>query len=485
MSMSLASLGVRGVDGRARCAMARGIGALAVFLAGGAVAQDAAPRPAYKGLRFNEDWSAFDPAGGTDFWDPIKHVKLSEDGKYWASFGGSVRFRSESWENLGFAEPNDDSFLLGRVMLHADIHAGENVRVFLQGKSAFMPGDRDLPGGKRGLDVDSLALQNAFIDVLIPAGDDLSLTARVGRQELLFGKQRLVSPLPWSNTQRTWDAARVIAKVDRWQIDTFYSRFAAVQKYDFNDWRPGPDFYGIYAAGKVGPEENPLNLDVYFLGLSREMAAFNGSAGEEDRFTLGARLAGKIGESPFDFDVEAAYQFGDVGSADINAYMFASELGYKFEVKEFKPRAFVGFDYASGDDSPGDGEVETFNQLFPLGHAYFGYMDFVGRQNVIDLSAGMTFKAHEKVTVKLVGHMFWRASTDDALYNAGGGVVRAGSLGSDSEIGQEIDAVLTYKLDGHTTFQGGYSHFFPGEFIDQSGPSEDMDWLYLQVSYKF
>ena len=87
--------------------------------------------------------------------------------------------------------------------------------------------------------------------------------------------------------------------------------------------------------------------------------------------------------------------------------------------------------------------------------------------------------------MKLAGHMFWRASTDDALYNAGGGVLRAGSLGSDSEIGQELDAVITYKLNGHTTFEGGYSHFLAGDFMEESGSSEDMDWLYLQVSYKF
>ncbi len=451
-----------------------------------ATAQEASNRPAFKLLRFDEDWSAFDPDAGEDrdFWDPIKHVKLSDDGSSWASFGGDARFRAESWDNFGFAETNDDTFLLGRAFLHADIHAGEHVRLFVQGKSAFLPGDRDLPGGTRTLDVDSLALQNAFIDLAIPAGDDLTLTARLGRQELLFGKQRLVSPLPWSNTQRTWDAGRLIAKIERWRIDAFYSRFAAVQKYDFNDWQPGPDFYGVYAAGKVGPQEHPLDLDLYILGLSRDSATFNATTGEEDRITLGARLAGKIAGGPFDFDLEAAYQLGDVGTADVNASMLAAQLGYTIPI-DTDPRVFVGFDYASGDDSPADGEVETFNQLFPLGHAYYGYMDFIGRQNAIDLSAGVSLDPHEKVSLKLTGHLFWRASTDDALYNAGGGVLRAGSLGTSSEIGQELDATVTYKLDAHTTIEGGYSHFFAGEFIEQSGPSEDVDWLYLQVSYRF
>ena len=32
----------------------------------------------------------------------------------------------------------------------------------------------------------------------------------------------------------------------------------------------------------------------------------------------------------------------------------------------------------------------AFNQLYPLGHAYLGYMDYVGRQNIISPSAGIS-----------------------------------------------------------------------------------------------
>jgi len=34
-------------------------------------------------------------------------------------------------------------------------------------------------------------------------------------------------------------------------------------------------------------------------------------------------------------------------------------------------------------------KVETFNQLFPLGHAYPGFMDFIRRQNTVSFSHGM------------------------------------------------------------------------------------------------
>lgn len=447
-------------------------------------AKAAAPKPTppkYQTVRADEDWSAFDPSTSDDFWAPIKHIKLSNDGSVWAGFGGEFRTRVENWQNFGFATGNDDTFVLGRILAYTDLHFGKNFRVFVQGKSSLST-SRDLPGHQRTLDVDELDLQSAFADVRIPAGA-VTFTLRVGRQELLFGKQRLVSPLPWSNTMRTWDAARLIIEFDRWRIDGFWSRYVGVKKYQFNDWEPGPDFYGIYATGKVGERDTPFDVDAYFLGLNKASSTYNGTSGDEERYTFGARFGGKVCD--FDFDLEGAYQFGEVGSTDVSAWMIAADTGYTFTGCPVTPRLHMGFDYASGDNSPGDGKVQTFNQLFPLGHAYFGYMDFVGRQNIIDLHTGLSIKPCTSLTLKADGHFFWRASTDDALYNAGGGVVRAGGLSNKSEVGQEIDLTAIYSLDAHLTLQGGYSHFFPGAFIDDSGPGKQMDWLYLQATYRF
>ena len=124
--------------------------------------------------------------------------------------------------------------------------------------------------------------------------------------------------------------------------------------------------------------------------------------GCEKRHTVGSRISGKIAASDFDYDAEAAYQFGSIGSADISAYMAASELGYTFFDAPTLPRLHVGFDYASGDDDRGD-RVGTFNQLFPLGHAYFGHIDTIARQNIVDLSTGVTVKPWRRWTADVTG----------------------------------------------------------------------------------
>lgn len=441
-------------------------------------------RPTYQTQRFTEDWSTLaghDLTATGDPLDVLKYIPLSDDGAIWVSFGGQARVRLEHWQNFGFGRTNDDNFVLGRLFFHSDIHIGEHVRVFLEGKSA-MSTDRDLPGGKRTVDVDELDMHNFFAELTLPLFDDGSLTVRAGRQELLFGRQRLISPLDWANTRRAFDGVSAIVAMQDLKLTAFWTRTVPVQKYDFNDSDANTNFYGIYAEGKVPGTQ--ISLDLYWLGFETDMAAFNGTMGHEQRHTVGGRVAGKIGDTGVGYDLEGAYQSGEVGSDDIDAFMVDGELNYTFADHPGSPRLHLGAGYASGDRSAG-GDVQTFAQLFPLGHAYLGFIDLVGRQNVINLTPGLTVKPIDKLTVKLDGHLFWLADDSDALYNAGGGVVRAGGTGRSSEVGAEIDLLLIYQIDRHQQVIVGYSHFFAGPFIKQSGGQDDIDFAYLGYQFTF
>ena len=119
--------------------------------------------------------------------------------------------------------------------------------------------------------------------------------------------------------------------------------------------------------------------------LIENNSVFGGSSGRERRHTVGSRVGGRVRQTrPSTTDAEAAYQFGAVGTADIGAFMVASEMGHTFFGAPASPRLHVGFDYATGDSGLDDKSGATFNQLFPLGHAYFGHIDSVARQNIVD-----------------------------------------------------------------------------------------------------
>ncbi len=443
-------------------------------------------RPTYNAVqRWKEDWShlrGLDRDRSGDPFDPIKFIPLNGDGSIYLSIGGGVRGRFEHFSNFAFNPAFDDSYLLYHFLLHGDLHITQLVRVFVEGidaESTF----RDLPGGVRNSDVNALDLNQAFLDINIPFGTgNGGLTLRGGREGLAFGKQRLVSPLPWGNAYRHWDGFSAIVDTHGWNARAFATQFSPVDKYGFDDPDAQTKFYGLYVTH--GKPVDPVGVDVYFLGLDRDdPIAFNGTVGEEERYTIGGRVFGKLHD--FDYDVESAYQFGQVGAGDVSAWMFASEGGYTFKPVPLVPRFWLGFDYASGDDSAG-GDVGTFNQLFPLGHAYLGYIDIVGRQNIIDLHPGASIKAaKDRITLKAEGHFFWRAEEADALYNAGGGVVRKGAPGTSKQVGSEVDLVANYRFNQHFDMEFGYSHFFPGDFIRQTGPDDETDFFYFQTQYYF
>lgn len=444
-------------------------------------------RPAPEFLRQREDWSGLAalPADQRRGLDRIKYVPLDDEGVVWASFGGSSRLRVESWRDFAFltGDDSDDVFALWRARLHGDLHIGEVFRVFVEGKTA-LASDRDLPGGRRTADVDTLALQQAFIDVRVPLGDDASFTLRPGRQMYQYGAQRLVSPLPWANTLRTWDGITGILQAGGWQADGFASWFAPVKKHEFNSTDDDAALWGLYASGAVPGLAGPT-LDLYFLGTTRGQAAFNGTAGGSDRYTVGGRVSGALADCGIDYDLEGAYQFGRVGDGDVSAWMLGTKWTWTLpEEPPLDPRLFVGFDAGSGDHRAG-GSVQTFDQLYPLGHAYLGFADLVARQNILSPFFGLQLQLLEKLGTQLAFHMFWREDEDDGVYAVSGALLRAPGGSSSREVAQELDLTFTYKWNRHLSLLAGYSHVFPGRFIERTGPDSDIDFGYAQVAVGF
>jgi hypothetical protein len=367
------------------------------------------------------------------------------------------------------------------MLLHADLRLGKKVRFFAEGKTAFAT-DRTLPGGRRPLDVDEGDLQQAFVDVKTTLSDKSDMTFRFGRQELLFGKQRLVSPLRWGSSLRTFDGASIILNGAGWKATGFWTRPVPVGKFALNRPDHRTQFFGVYATRGIAPLG--AGLDVYWLDLDRDRSSLGAAAGREQRHSVGAHLSGKIAKSSFDYDVEGTYQFGQFGLDTIRAHSLASQLGHRWAQRKAKPRLYAGFDYASGNKNE-NGRTGTFNQLFPLGHAYLGFMDSVGRQNVVDFSFGSAWQLHRRLTVDITAHNFWRASRFDAMYHAGGGVMRAADPSAPSIVGSEADITAKIKVDRHTVVTVGYSRFFAGAFLAATGPREGANFVYVWLQHNF
>jgi hypothetical protein len=433
--------------------------------------------PPFNNLRFEEDWSKFKPGDDPSMLEKLKKIELSDN--VWVSFGGEFRARLEAWDGFGFSDSNDDEYVLFRTHLHGDVHIGDNWRVFLEGRFNTLT-DRDLPGGRRdALDADYGDIWNTFVEYTT-TGSNVKTTVRVGRQELQYGKQRLVSPLDWANNRRIFDGAVVkLAGVNSpWKVDAFVTVPVMEDRNSFNDSNEDVVFGGVYFT-RAFPEQS-LNMDAYFLALDSSMGVY-----DNERYTVGGRLWGKVPSiENLSFEIEGAYQFGDHMDMDISAWMFTAEATYTFADAPHKPWVTLGFDYASGDDDPTDGDTETFSHLFPLAHAYLGFADVIGRQNVMDYRATFgCWPIEKKLRLRSDVHYLMLADDNDGLYSVGGGLVR-GPMTED-EVGTEVDFTLLYKCNKHTDLLVGYSHVFAGDFIEETGPDDDIDFFYSQVGFTF
>ena len=448
------------------------------------------PGPKYFTLRYNEDWSYLEGEAGTyeqDFFDALKNINLGGDWRL--DFGGSVRLRmmsetNKTYGNIGRRGVSQDTYLLQQYLLHANLRYKDVFRFFIEGIHAQVD-ERQTPA--LGIDENRYDIHQAFID-LKPFGTGTPLIVRVGRQELLFGNQRLVSPLPWGNNRRKFDGIDLFWRDASWNLDAFYVRPVPVNRSEglerkWDEYYEYQHFFGLYGTYKGWDDHG---LDLYYLVLLDHRPRPN-SADISDNLTLhtlGSRWWGKSG--PWDYEIEGAVQLGHHGGDEVFAWMIAMQGGYTFAEIPMTPRLALGFDWATGDHDPTDAQHNTFNQLFPLGHKYLGWLDQVGRQNILGPHIMLTFKPCKPVKMAIAYHQFFLDQNDDALYNAAGAPARRDTSGnSGSAVGGELDLSVAWNIDRHQKVLFGYSHFWPGSFIDQTGDNDEVDLIYLQYLFTF
>ena len=93
----------------------------------------------------------------------------------WLSFGGQARLRLEYFNQFqwGASQPKQsDAYLLSRLRLSADLHVTPYFRLYVEGKSALVPVNRDLQGGNSIAYYDQNSLFNGFANVMIPFSKD-------------------------------------------------------------------------------------------------------------------------------------------------------------------------------------------------------------------------------------------------------------------------------------------------------------------------
>ena len=406
--------------------------------------------------------------------------ELNRELPKWLRFSGDYRARLEGFTGGAFKPDNSDAYLLNRFRINMMIKPTSWLKFYAQGQDARVWGKNQNPAAPPFQD--TMDLRMAYME--IGEAEKGVAVLRVGRQELVFGEQRLVGHVSWLNTARTFDAVRATFHYKGYKLDAFASSVVNVKDGEFNKRADGNNFHGLYGSmDKLVPK---AVIEPYgFWRLSPRLTTETGARGNLDSKTVGFRWVGKLPMN-FDYGTEMARQIGFLGTDDVDAWAGHWVIGYTAANIHYKPRLFGEFNYASGDKTPGDGKRGTFDQLYPTPHDKYGLADQIGWRNIEQARAGVEFKPRPKWALSSSYHSFWLASARDSLYAASGAAVARSINGTaGTHVGQELDGQVMYTLSKQVQIGGGYAHFFTGEFLKNTTPGKSYNFPYVMFGYAF
>jgi hypothetical protein len=437
--------------------------------------------PDFKPLRYNEDYGFLQKDTAKDWYRSTKYIPLSPgvDGNSYISFGGDIRYQYFYIKNESFGDdPKDaDGYVLSRLLVHSDMHLGKQFRTFIQLQGS-MAGGRP---SASPVEDNSMEVHQAFADLCTRSEAPVKLTFRIGRQELAYGSQRLVSTREGPNNRQAFDAAKLISTWKRGQADLFYSNYVAARPGLFDDkFNKNTRFWGGYVALKGLPVLK--NIDVYYLGLWRKVAVFDNAAGKETRHSVGTRLFGNPGS--WHYDAEAVYQFGSVGTQHIAAWTASLNAAYELSKWPLKPEVGLKTELISGDRNANDNTLQTFNPLFPRG-AYFGLAAVIGPANLFDVHPSVSFSILPKLNWNIDYDLFWRYSTIDGIYGPNTALITSGKLASDRHIGNQLSTDLEFIPNPFLYVRAEFTWLKAGDYLKQVSTGKDILFAGITAQLKF
>ena len=464
---------------------------------------------------------AFAMVGGMVATDPA-FAKVDVDK---LTIGGEARIRYE-YRTAGTFGTNtsNESAASSRVRVNVGYDLTPDVSFFAQLADARVWGSEGLvPATTSGIAAVSSSnnngtgfdLHQGYINIknMLTPG----LSAKLGRQEIIFGDHRLFGNFGWSQIGNSFDAARLTYSVPVADVDLFWARIidtetaacggaggagnANCSGVIFNNaagtkGTTDQDIYGAYVTFKPAPN---WTIEPYYFLLKDSRAALPGvfattpQEPDQARNVLGGRINGKAGG--LDTTLEAVWQFGaetsgavkgdgsGVGGATglhdlhINAHAEAFKIGYTFEPVPMKPRIGFEVDYASGDNCTNQvgagscsskGHFNTFDNLYPTNHFHYGYMDLMAWKNMVNYQVNFDVKPDtvSKIQVNYILHRLARAS--DNWYRAGQVVYATSNATNTAQsLGQELDIHYFRTFKEKFKFEIGYGHFFTGEYFEK------------------
>ena len=387
--------------------------------------------------------------------------------------GGQIRVRFEVFDFNRTVPPDSNYFrhrstdvdILERARLGVTATVSENVHAYVQVQDSRLFGtETSTLSNEHNLDV-----HQAWGEVQ-RLGSHRQLFVRAGRQQLSYGNERIIGAVDFSNIGRAFDALQTRLETGPWTFDLVAARVA-------EDVPASDDIvlsYNHYAV-----PDHDVGLDAYAMYRDADNGYFE--------TTLGERASGTL--SRLRFDHEFAAMLGSRQGEDLEAYLFSTQAHLRLGGPG-APAVGGGFDYFTGDETPGDGEFHLFdvNRTFHTGHKFYGLMDvaefLAGAAGLVDPYGTLAVQGPGKLKASATVHGFFVDQPSRLARDAG--LVDPDAVSEeDSYLGTEMDALLSFAVATQMQLElfGGF--FFPGRFLSDQDRGRTATWVYVQGTVDF
>jgi hypothetical protein len=407
--------------------------------------------------------------------------------------GVMVWLRGQARHNQDYTRQGPDAIeALSRLRLQALLR-WRALGGFVQVQDHRAWGSRNEPNASG-----ALGFQQGWLEVAgRNEGKKLSGSIRVGRQEIGWGKHRLIGTWPWAPQGRSFDALRFQGELGWAGIDMFYAMMERPRTFEVSDATTDPPTTtSVYtrgahlAAARLYATPMP-EINAELMGLL-DFAEASPTELDRDRLIgdIGARVWGEPVKDVLSYDVEAHGQLGRQYGLEHRAWAAASIVRVQAPLEPVAPGVQLGYAIASGHACTGTAtcaptQSHDFFNFYPTNHPHYGILDQFGWSNMRDAEAGV-YVRNDVLEVSAIYHFFQMHQRGGRWRDSGGNLIGAGwDLYEPSHtLGHEVDVLVTAKLWKPLWLQPGYGVFVPTAAGSRLAGPDTQHFVFLWIVFE-
>lgn len=394
------------------------------------------------------------------------------------TLSGQIRERWESYKGPGsFVPTTAESYVASRIRFGVAYKPLSWLRFFGETQDSRVVFYKGNPSNSVS---DPFDWRQGYVEVGALEGNGVS--ARVGRQEIHIGSERLLTSGEFSNVTKPFNVALGTVTFGSFSTQLMAGSIILVDPTREDRSKPGEHFYADYSTFKKlipGASVEPYLMAKTALNVKSK----DGILGNADIIYVGGRVIGKV-PGGFDYSMEGVKEAGSYSDDSVAGWGYIAGGGWTDPRLPWKLHFSSEYAFATGDSDVKDGKHESFDILYGAQQPPTSLTGLFCWRNIEDLRVGGDFSPWKKLLFKVAFRDYWLATVKDGLYNAANAQIVLNKKATSNHVGEGVDAQAVVAVNGKTSVGFGLGTLNPGEYLIQSKKTSEYYYPYMFLTRK-